>query len=195
MNFASAFFVAAIVAAEVDQRQHAANSARAPVPKVDFQSFGAEAIAAEDAAFDLVLMFKSLHHVPVDLLDQALTELHRVLKPGGLAYISEPVFAGAFNDVLRLFHDEQAVRAAAFAAVGRAIERGLFELVEERFFLTEMVLEDFGQFERRVMQATHTDHNIDRAMHDRVRARFEAQRSASGYRFEIPNRVDLLRRR
>ena len=26
-------------------------------------------------------------------------EIHRVLKPGGLAWISEPIFAGEFNDI------------------------------------------------------------------------------------------------
>ena len=42
----------------------------------------------------------------------------RVLRPCGLVYISEPIYAGNFNDILRLFHDEQAVRLAAPAAVG-----------------------------------------------------------------------------
>ena len=64
-------------------------------------------------AFDLALMLKSLHHVPLDLLDQALAEVHRVLRPQGLLYVSEPVFAGALNEVMRLFHDEEIVRAAA----------------------------------------------------------------------------------
>jgi 2-methylisocitrate lyase-like PEP mutase family enzyme len=66
-------------------------------------------------------MFKSLHHVPVPLMDQALAEIRRVLKPGGLAYISEPVFAGEFNEVLRLFHDESIVRREAFSAIERAV--------------------------------------------------------------------------
>ena len=57
-----------------------------------------------------------------------MAEIHRVLKPDGLAYISEPVFAGEFNEIIRLFHDELAVREAAFAAVGRAVATGRFEL-------------------------------------------------------------------
>ena len=85
---------------------------------------------------DVVLMFKSLHHVPVDLMDQALREIRRVLKPDGLVYISEPLFAGEFNEILRLFHDEQKVREAAFSAVKKAVDAGLFRLVEEIFRIT-----------------------------------------------------------
>ncbi len=42
-------------------------------------------IEQPDASVDIVIMLKSLHHVPISLMDQALTEIARVLKPGGLA--------------------------------------------------------------------------------------------------------------
>ena len=70
------------------------------------------------------------------LMDQALAEIARVLRPGGLAWISEPVFAGDMNEVIRLFHDEQQVREAAFAAIGRAVHGGRLQLVEQLFFHT-----------------------------------------------------------
>lgn len=116
--------VARIVAAEVDRIQHGKNLAVTDLPRVEFRAFGAEAIDAPDATFDVVLMFKSLHHVPIDLMDRAFEEIRRVLKPGGLAYISEPVFEGDFNEVIRLFNDEEAVRLSAFAAIRRAVESG-----------------------------------------------------------------------
>ena len=46
-----------------------------------------------------------------------LGEIARVLKPGGVAYLSEPVYAVRFNDILKLFHDERVVREADFDAV------------------------------------------------------------------------------
>lgn len=55
---------------------------------------------------------KSLYPVPME--DRGLLGVHRVLKPGGLAYISEPVYAGGFNDIMRIFHNEKSVREAAF---------------------------------------------------------------------------------
>lgn len=99
-----------ILALEVDAIQHALNLAAPALPNVQFAQGGAEAIPAPDASFDIVLMFKSLHHVPVALMGQALREISRVLRPGGVAWISEPVYAGDFNDILRLFHDEKEVR-------------------------------------------------------------------------------------
>ena len=86
------------------------------LPNVRFVAGGAEALPLDDDSVDVVLMFKSLHHVPNHLLDSALEELRRVLVPGGLAYISEPVFAGEYNEIMRIFHDEERVRAAAFSA-------------------------------------------------------------------------------
>lgn len=96
-----------VTALEVDARQHAKNL-RDPLPDLHFIQAGAQAIPLAAAAFDLALMLKSLHHVPLAQLDQALAEVHRVLKPGGLLYVSEPVFAGPLNEVIRLFHDAAA---------------------------------------------------------------------------------------
>ena len=186
--------VETIVAAEIDQVQHEKNLLIADLPKVTFKSFGAEAIDETDASFDIVVMFKSLHHVPVSLLDIALTEIYRVLKPGGVAYISEPVFAGEFNEVIRLFHDESIVRREAFAAVGRAVTNGVLELVEERFFKNMIKLESFAQFEQGILNVTHTDHNLTPDLLNQVFEKFESNRSDVGYVFEIPNRVDLLRK-
>ena len=148
--------VASITALEVDEVQHGKNLQSGDQANVVFRLGGAEAIPAADASFDIVLMFKSLHHVPVDRMDRALSEIRRVLKPGGLAYLSEPIFAGDYNDVLRLFHDEQAVREAAFAAIRRAVDGGGLTLVSQTFFDPGRHFDDFAQFEKQVLQVTHT---------------------------------------
>ncbi len=131
---------------------------------------------------------------PVPLLVQALREIRRVLKPGGLAYISEPVFAGEFNEILRLFHDEEQVRAAAFAAIQRAVDAGLLALREEAFFEIPVTYPDFETFEERVIHVTHTRHSLDEALYLAVRQRFMAGMTDAGATFSKPMRVDLLRR-
>jgi ubiquinone/menaquinone biosynthesis C-methylase UbiE len=99
------FSPAHIVATEVDRIQHEKNLQVTDLAGVSFRYGGAEAIADPDGSFDAVLMLKSLHHVPMSLMDRSLIEIHRVLKPDGRALFLEPVYAGQFNDLLRLFND------------------------------------------------------------------------------------------
>jgi len=183
-----------VLALEVDEAQHALNQRISDLPNVDFRLGGAEAIPVADGSMDIVLLFKSLHHVPVDLMPMALEEIRRVLRPGGLVYVSEPVFAGAFNDILQLFHNESRVRMAAFAALESAVASGRFELVEEIFFLAPQRFADFDAFERGVIGVTHTRHHLTPEVHAEVKRRFATHQTPTGALFHAPMRVDLLRR-
>ena len=57
-----------------------------------------------------------------------------------------------------------------------------------------MALESFAQFEQGIINATFMDHQLSEALLAEVRAAFEAHASDAGYVFEIPNRVDVLRK-
>lgn len=186
--------IAAITALEVDEIQHARNLRIDGLRNVSFQLGGAEAIPVADASFDIVLMFKSLHHVPMEKMDQALSEIRRVLKPGGLAYLSEPVFAGEYNDILRLFHDEKTVREAAFAAIQRAVKDGTLELVGQTFFNAPVHFAGFEQFEEQVLKVTHTQHRLSPELYEAVRTAFMRHLTPQGVSFQAPMRVDLLRK-
>ncbi len=183
-----------VLALEVDDIQHARNLLITDLPQVRFRRGGAEAIPADDASFDIVLMFKSLHHVPMEHMDRALTEIARVLKPGGLAWISEPVYAGDFNEILRLFHDEKLVREAAFAAVCKAVDDGRLALEKQLFFDTRSHFDDFEQFDARMIRVTHTDHRLSPELYGAVREKFMAHMTPDGATFLNPQRVDLLRK-
>lgn len=183
-----------LIAFDTDDVQLARNRQQDFPPNVSFRSGAAEDIDLPAASADVVLMFKSLHHVPVALMDRALEEIRRVLVPGGVLYVSEPVFAGELNDVIRLFHDEQDVRAAAFAALGRAVERRDFDLVDEIFYRNQVHFADFDEFDRRLISVTHSDHRLSPALLAEVRARFERHLGGDGARFEAPMRVDILRK-
>lgn len=179
---------------EVDLRQHAINLQDTP-PRMRFAVGGAQAIACDDAQFDLALMLKSLHHVPLDVMDQALTEVARVLRPGGHLYVSEPVYEGALNEIVRLYNDEGIVRAAAQAALDRALAvRGAWEQVAQRRFDMPVHFEDFAQFERRMMNPTFADHRIDAPLRERVAAAFAPHCTMQGAHFVRPMHVRLLRR-
>ena len=186
--------VAEILALEVDAIQYARNLEVKDLPRVRFAHGGAESIPAPDASFDLVVMLKSLHHVPMGKMNQALAEIARVLKPGGLAWISEPVFAGDLNEIMRLFHDEQVMREAAFAAVCRAVDSGLLALERQIFFQTRSHFADFAQFDARMIRVTHSDHRLSPELYETVRQKFTAHLTPEGATFLNPQRVDLLRK-
>jgi len=181
-----------ITAMEVDKIQHAKNLQVNGLPNVNFVAGGAEDIPAGNAAFDIVLMFKSLHHVPIASMNTALDEIRRVLRPRGRAYISEPVFAGDFNDILRLFHDEEQVRRTAFASIKKAVDDGIFTLIDEVFFFAPMHFADFAEFEQKVIGVTHSNHQLSDDVYRQVQEAFASKMTDDGAHFLQPMRVDVL---
>lgn len=186
---------ARVAALEVDRRQHAKNLAAPHGERLRFILAGAESIPFADASFDGALMLKSLHHVPADSLDRALAEVARVLRPQGWLYVSEPVYAGPFNELLRRFHDEGAARAAAQAALDRALADGRFRPLAERRFATPVTFAGFDDFEARLMRPTYAEHRIDDAKLAEVRAAYAAHADAAGVaRFVRPMHLRLVER-
>ncbi|MCL1961686.1 MAG: class I SAM-dependent methyltransferase [Desulfovibrionaceae bacterium] len=183
-----------VTALEVDQTQHAKNLTAPPVPSLTFVAAGAQAIPFKDGSFDLALMLKSLHHIPLALMDQSLAETRRVLRPGGHLYVSEPVFDGPLNEINRLFNDEQAVRLAACQAVQRAVAGGGWRQVTERHFQMPVRFTGFDDFERRMTGVTYAERRWSPELRERVRQRFEALRPPSGQPFVRPMRVNLLQK-
>jgi ubiquinone/menaquinone biosynthesis C-methylase UbiE len=179
---------------EVDERQHDKNLG-SPQPGLHFLAAGAQSIPVVDASFDVALMLKSLHHVPMPLLAQALTEVARVLRPRGYLYVSEPVYDGPLNEVIRLFNDEGVVRAAAQAAVDAALRTVVWEQVAERFLEMPVSFKDFADFEQRMMRPTFADHRIDDAKLAEVSAAFTPYVKADGAHFTRPMHVRVLRKR
>lgn len=178
---------------EVDARQHAKNLA-APQAGLHFMAGVAQSLPFPDAGFDLVMMLKSLHHVPMPLMAQALDEAARVLRPGGHLYVSEPVYDGALNEVIRLFHDEGVVRVAAQAAVDQALLGGAWAQAAELRFDMPVYFRDFAEFEQRMMRPTYADHHIDAAKLASVQAVFSPHCGDEGAHFTRPMHVRLLRR-
>mgnify|MGYP001116312184 CR=1 FL=1 len=183
-----------LTALEVDEVAHRKNLQIKDLPNVSFGLAGAQDIPLADTSVDVVFMFKSLHHVPLELMQACMHEIRRVLNPGGFAYISEPVFAGDFNEILRLFHDEQKVRQAAFDTLTKAVDDGLFDLVEQTFFNSPMTFASFAEFENNTINASHSNHKLDKDLYALVKQRFEQHLGENGAFFLMPIRVDLLQR-
>lgn len=193
-NIAQAHPSAQIVAAEVDAIQHEKNLASASPTNIRFADFGAQSIPLADESVDVVMMFRSLHHVPLDKMDTAFGEIRRVLKPGGFAYISEPVYAGPYNEMARIYNDEGTVRNAAFEAICRSVESGLLDPVSETFFQTPVHYPDFAAFSKKHFKATHEVRNVTDAQKAAVERLFNTHLGPDGVRLAQQVRVDLLRK-
>lgn len=182
-----------VIGLDLDDRQLARNAER-PMPGLHFLRAGAQAMPLDDEAFDLALMLKSLHHVPIEAMDQALAEVWRVLRVGAHLYVSEPVYDGALNDVVRLFNDEGVVRAAAQQALDRALQEGGWQAVAERRFEMPVHFEGLEDFERRMMRPTFADHHIDEIKLEAVRRALAPHWGPGGADFTRPMHVRLLRK-
>jgi SAM-dependent methyltransferase len=67
----------------VDPNDEAIETARAHYPHVDFREASAGSLPYDDDTFPLVLTWNVLQHVPPDRIQEAATEIRRVLGPEG----------------------------------------------------------------------------------------------------------------
>lgn len=187
---------ASVVGIECSARQLAKAAALPPHDRVRVIEGVAQAMPLPDASADGVVYFNSLHHVPVEHMAAAMAETARILRPGGLCYVGEPVAEGPFFEVCRPVDDETEVRAAAQETLRAATAQGL-TIVRELTYIHVVRMRDFATFRDRLTSA-NADRDATFAAHDAdLRALFEsrARRDADGaYLFDQPGHAVLLRR-
>lgn len=153
-----------------------------------------EALPLRDSCLDAVVYFNALHHVPVAVQGAALKEAARVLSPGGLIYVQEPLAEGSYFEIMRPIEDETEVRARAYDALKGAGD-GLSE-EEEFVYRAPFKVKSVEAFLKGLVA-------VDPARRDAVAGREESLREAflaaaeqrdDGFWFEIPSRLNLLRR-
>lgn len=183
-----------VVGIDPDERQLARNRAE-PQARLSFMSGGADAIPFPDGSFDGAMMLKSLHHVPLAVMDRGLAEVARVLRAGGWLYVSEPVYEGALNELVRLFNDERVVRAEAQLALDRAIASGRWTQSAERRFTMPVAFDSFADFEKRMIRVSFAEHDVGDAQLADIRRAYAAQAGGVGsLELTRPMHVRLLRK-
>ncbi len=193
-KIASTGFDRKVIAYEVDSIQHEKNL-KLKLDNVEFVLCGAQEIQLEDASVDAIFMFKSFHHIPKELMLKALEEIERVLKPGGLAYISEPLFQGQQNELIAMFHDEEQVRIDAFEAIKSFVEQDKIKLFKEMFFYQESSYKNYEDFKNKQMNLSYNDDNISKTLEEEIKEKYLsfANKDESAY-FLKPFRVDILQK-
>ena len=119
---------------EPDPIQAEKNRTADAVSGLSFVEAPGQALPVDDGSMDGVFFSYSLHHVPGEHMDGALTEAVRVLKPEtGFLYVLEPMLAGSLEAVHRPFHDETEVRTLAYDALRRTAAPHFAEAHEFRY--------------------------------------------------------------
>ena len=157
----------------------------------DFRVGAAEKMPFADASFDVVVFSNSLHHIPG--MDAAMAEAARVVKPGGLVYVMEPVPAGTFFEATRLVNDETEIRGEAWRSLHRVsgLKPESERLYRARRGFTSIEEWRDGQIghdpQRGILFEQHKD-EIDRRFHA------AAERESGKLMFTTVSRVNILRR-
>lgn len=107
----------------VDFSDRAIAFARLMAPDLHFEVQDGEALAADDAAFDLVVAREVIEHVPPDEVGAFVAELRRVLRPGGTLVVTTPTTNRRVPDKHFQHFTEASLRAAVTGAGGFEVER------------------------------------------------------------------------
>ncbi len=156
----------------------------------------AQRLPLEDASFHLVIFMRSLHHVPIEELQQALGEARRVLAPGGAVYVAEPLPEGDFFALTSLVEDELEARQAAQRALGEARTVGLQSAGSAEYEVAGRY-PDLSAFRDRIVGAEPARGPVFEAREPelaRAFSRLGEPLEGGGRRFAQPMRAELLRR-
>lgn len=184
-----------VTGVEISPKQLARARSFAPVGNEHFIQGSAEDLPLPTRSADIVIFFNALHHVDKQSLPKALSESARVLKSGGILYVSEPMAEGPYFELMKPVHDETQVRADAQRILTFAPE---FGLVKERQLthLDTITFADFDAFHDRI---TSINPHVRQRFEDdeaNMRDHFEAlgTENDEGWKFDQPMRVSVFRR-
>ena len=186
---------ATVIGIEPGERQLARARAAATVGSESYVEGAAEELPAEDQSADVVVFFNSLHHVPIDRLQQALRESRRTLKSDGTLYIAEPLAQGSQFELSRPFSDETAVRAEAYQAIKSAEAIG-FRQEHETIYTTYVSFVDFESFRENAISIDPAREAYFQAHDEELRQRFldHAEKRTDGWHFPQYIRINVLTR-
>jgi ubiquinone/menaquinone biosynthesis C-methylase UbiE len=112
----------------------------------------AQELPLDDASMDVAVFMRALHHVPPADLTQGLREACRVLRPGGVVYVAEPLAEGDYFALTSLVEDELEVREAAQKALEQATLAGLDRVTTFEYDV-RLCLADLAAFRARTVSA------------------------------------------
>jgi hypothetical protein len=153
----------------------------------------AEALPVADGTLDAVMFMRSLHHVPEPAMIPALADARRVLRPGGLVYVAEPLAEGDFFELVSIVDDETEVRAAAQGALAECGRAGL-ERIQTLEYDVAAAVTGIDALRQRFVDVDPERAAVFNAHEDELAAAFArlGDERDGARRFVQPMRADLL---
>lgn len=153
-----------------------------------------QALPIPDGSVEVVVFMNSLHHVPMGNMTAALREAARVLAPGGVALVNEPLPVGSFFQVTRLVEDETEVRAAAQAAIAEALAEGVFTRLDAISYVNPVRMDDYEAFATRMGLIDPARAALVTAGEETLRATFHEMAEArdGAFHFDQPALLEML---
>jgi SAM-dependent methyltransferase len=154
----------------------------------------AEDLPLDDDSLDVVVFMRSLHHVPRRAMGAALADAGRVLRPGGLVYVAEPLPEGDYFELVRIVDDESDVRAAAQRALDDWAQAGI-ACRQTLEYEVGAVSTGIDTLRKRIVDVDPERAAVFDAHKDQLTAAFArlGDERADGRWFTQPMRADLLR--
>ena len=148
-----------------------------------FKEGSANNLSLESNSMDVIIFSKSLHHIPINLMDSSLIEVARVLKNNtGRLLILEPSIKGSYFQLLKPFHDETIVRKAALDSLAR-ISLKYFKEVKEYKFQSKYKYKNFNTFVDKFSSSTFNNIKKEDVESDEVKNFFLSFKNGDDYVF------------
>jgi len=181
---------ARVLAIDPDPVQAGRNRAAEPVADLEFFETGADRLPVHPNTVDGVFFSYSLHHIPAEYYPQVFEEVVRVLKPDGFLVVIEPMDC-PLNEVMKLFHNEDEVRAAAQQAL-KELAAPLFQSARVVKYHNYSQYESWdtfvAHFSSRSFNTLYTESDV---RGPEVREAFE-RLGGPEHRFQSPKQVMIL---
>ncbi len=154
----------------------------------------------DDGSIGVVLLFRSLHHIPAAQMLRAMAEAHRVLEVGGSLFVLEPAYDERGRELQSLIDDETVVRDQAQAVLLDVPDLG-FELVASGGFVQQIIYRDFAEWEKGMVDVDPQRLAALDLNRDRAKKLFHqigtplGDGDQGGFGFDYPNIFKAFRKR
>lgn len=112
-------------------------------------------IPLETNSVDIIIFFKSFHHIPKENMEHSIKEIKRILKKNGTVCFVEPLpILNSYYEFSRLVNDEEEILKFSYKVI-KSLENEGFQIIDESFYsITKQYMDFENQVNLNVKQET-----------------------------------------